>query len=170
MELVRITEIPSQLAVSSGVSTEEDHFAIGGRLWRFDRWMSAQSARSGRCDFPRDFMWFDREAEGLVWIYTFDELPEDCEDFEKTVFEGGLYACACSCDGDDRDGEETNAFVRKWVKSSGVFELDEGNGRYPMFRIISSYHTARILGYHQLEVLVPIREKAVDENSKEELE
>lgn len=170
MEFVRVTDIPSQLAVSSGISTEEDHFAIGGLLWRFDRWMSAQSAKLGRSDFPRDFMWFDREAEGLVWIYTFDELPEDCEEFERTIFEGGLYACACSHDGDDKDGEEADAFVRSWVEKSEVFELDEGSGRYPMFRIISSHRTAQILGYHQLEVLVPIKEKTSQKSEEEKQE
>lgn len=160
MDIIRIVELPPCVMASSGVSTESEPFAAGGRLMRFNEWWTAVDATRRDRFFPRDFMWFDRVRQGLVWWYAVPEATADTEGFDAVDFEGGLYAAAISRDGDDGDGERVYDDVKAWVAASDRFDLDERDGHYDLFHIITPNAAASAMGYRQLEIFVPIRLRA----------
>lgn len=157
MERFRIIELPSCKMVSSGCSAEKDPFAPGGLLNRFGSWWSEVDRERKDRFFPRDFMWYDREKKGLVWYYAVSGDLAGTGGFEIVDYEGGLYASAVARDGDDLDGQNVYSAIKQWVKDGGCFQLDERPGHYDMFHIITSGSARAVLGYHQLEIFVPIR-------------
>ncbi|MDF2630821.1 MAG: transcriptional regulator, partial [Symbiobacteriaceae bacterium] len=128
MDGIRIVDLPAATMVTSGDQ----------ELDAFDQWWSAVDRERKDKFFPRDFMWWDPEAERLVWYYALPEGVTDTGGFATVTFPGGLYAAAVSRDGDDQDGERVHAAIREWVKQSGCFVLDERPGRYSMFHVITS--------------------------------
>ena len=160
MENPRIVELPRSKMVSSGCSTEENPFADGSRLMRFNDWWMAVDAQRVDPFFPRDFMWYDRENGGLVWYYAVTDAPGDTGGFEVIDFPGGLYAAAVSRDGDDEDGNRVFNEVIQWIKQSGCFELNMVPGHYDMFHVITPKAAAEAMGYQQLEIFVPIKPRA----------
>ena len=133
MEGIRIIELPKCKMVSSGYADDGNPFAEGGKLDSFSIWFSSMDA--GRTDkfFPRDFMWFDREKQRLVWYYALTDGITDTGGFDVVDSEGGLYAAHISKDGDDADGERVYAGIKKWIAESECFELDERPGHYDVF-------------------------------------
>ncbi|KAF0193946.1 MAG: hypothetical protein FD169_2163 [Bacillota bacterium] len=157
MEIVRVVELPRCSMVSSGCSTEQDPFTEDGLLMRFDRWWSAVDAERQDKFFPRDFMWFDRERNGLVWYYAASPMPATTEGFEIIDFPGGMYAAAVARDGDDEDGNRVRKTIADWIVDSGSLEFDPSRGHSELFHVITSTAAAEALGYSQLEILVPVR-------------
>lgn len=158
---VRIVRLPACKMASSGWAGDGDPFADGGVLRRFDKWWSAaNAARVGVKDFaPRDFLWFDREKGKLVWYYALPDGMIDTGGFDVVDYEGGLYAARVSKDGDEADAMRVYDGIKEWVAESGCFELDEYPGHYDMCNVITPPEAAAVLGYHQLEIYVPIKIK-----------
>ena len=145
--------------VISGYSTDKDPFAENGRLMRFMVWWSDYD--KGRTDrwFPRDFMMYERERNALMWYYAIpDDAEIDCE-FEVIDFSGGLYVSGVAIDGNTTDESEVYDAIKKWVKDSDVFELDEKPGHYDLFRVITPEKVQNVIGHNQLEIYVPIKLK-----------
>lgn len=160
MESIRVIELPKCNMVSSGCSTDENPFAEGGLLMSFDKWWSAIDAQREDKFFPRDFMWYDSEKNGLVWYYAATPIPTDTEGFEVIDFPGGLYAAAVSRDGDYTDGTRVRDSIQAWILNSTGFEYDDQRGHSELFHVITPETAAKALGYSQLEIYVPIRPRA----------
>ena len=149
---VRLIELPRARAAFSGVSQDADPFSDGSVLSRFDAWFSARTDPLALA--PRDLMWFDVAAGGRAWALHL-EPDEDAEEWAEIALPGGLHASAICRDGDDGDGERVLAQVRAWLATSPFVE-ETRSDRPVAFRIITPQAVRDALGYHQLELLVPI--------------
>lgn len=154
---VHVVRIPDFRAVSSGYDTFDNIFAEGG----FDKWMQAHHHLEKKIIFDcADFMW--HEGGKTVWIWAVHDgvTGTDTAPYEIIRFEGGLYAAAVSVDGDDDINGRVYAGIRNWVEASG-FRLDERPGHQTLCNMIyPSDEIKRGLGYHQLEIYVPIQLRA----------
>ncbi|MFV0394409.1 MAG: hypothetical protein ACK5LC_08430 [Coprobacillaceae bacterium] len=159
MSGIRIVELPKCRMVTSGYSHDENPFIENGTLMRFEKWWSTYDKERTDKWFARDFMMYDRSKQALVWFYAIpDNVNIDCE-FEVIDFEGGIYASAVSIDGNDEDGERVFKEVKDWIHNSKSFELDERDGHYDLFHVITSQKIQKAMGYSQLEIYVPIKIK-----------
>lgn len=153
----RIIEIPAFTAVSSGVDTDFD-FSEKGKLGKFSEYFSAIKPLPKDSFMPRDFLFLDKEQNGLVWWWALAEGMDD-GGFEHVEFEGGFYLCYNYVDHD----EETNARLYKgalkYIEDSGVFELDERENHYSMGHIITPVAISEKQGYAVMEAFLPIKIK-----------
>jgi hypothetical protein len=143
---VRIIELPTcRMATSKGHD-----------LGAFDQWWSAVDKKRVDKFFPRDFMYFDKGAGELVWLYA---LPEgvNSDPYDEVRFAGGLYAAAISRDGDDADGERVLNDIKAWVKAAGNFTDDESDARPVLFHVITSNPAFEKMGYRQLDIYLPVK-------------
>ncbi len=151
---VRVIELPKCRMATSGYGSFDS--IIG----KFDSWWPVyDKKRKGIYFSPLDFMWF--EADNIVWWMAVenDATSEDCGGYEIIDFDGGLYAAAMSIDGDDDISGRVIAGIKKWISSSG-FELDERPGHQTMWHMVNPTDDIKKgLGYHQLDLYVPIRLK-----------
>ena len=149
---VRIIELPPVKMARSG----------SGDLWAFNKWWTAIAAKDKSSLFPKDFMWWNPKLNKDEWLYAFPEGLEDTGGNEVFDFPGGLFAVA-SCKDNDADIEGTFKLIHQWVVESGIFELSlpekEANPRYDMAHVITPQNAKETLGYHQLDLFVPIVEK-----------
>lgn len=149
---VRIIELPRARAAAAGPSTDSDPFGEGALLTRFDRWFSALPDPLRLA--PRDLMWFDELAGGLVWAWHLAP-GEDAGEWHELELPGGLYASAICRDPDEADGERVLAAMMLWLTTS-PFREEITIERPVAFRIVSPPAAKEALGYHQMELLVPI--------------
>lgn len=148
---VRVLLLPACKMVSSGYGFfGEENFD------RFDRWFSAMKKVTD-WEMPQDFAWFDPEKGAMVWWFVKPNYDVNTQDFEIVDFDGGMYAAAVSRDGDDEDGNRVHAGIKRWIEESGTLELDERPGHYTMFHVITDNFVKEALGFHQLEILVPVK-------------
>jgi predicted transcriptional regulator YdeE len=124
-------------------------------LEAFDRWWSAIADKDQSSLFPRDFMWFNKKTNSLEWLYALPAGVKDTGGYEVLDFPGGLYAVA-ACKDEESDIDRTNKIIHDWVKQSEFFEEDETDTRYDMGHIITPKNAKKIMGYHQMELFVPI--------------
>ena len=157
MEGIRIVELPQCRMASSGPADEGNPFIENGVLRSFGEWFSVVDQTRTDRFFPRDFMWYDRETQRLVWYYVLPDGITDTGGFEVVDFEGGLYAAHISKDGDEADGERVYAGIKVWLAESDHFLLDERPGHYDLFHIITPPRVAEAIGYSQLDIYVPIK-------------
>ena len=155
MEGIRIVEIPKCKMVSSGEVLEDEageEFFDG----KFSKWFGNLPIDL----YPRDFLLHNPKKNSLVWYYALPEKSNiDTMDFELVDFNGGLYAAAVSIDGNDADGIRIFNGIKEWVEKSSCFELDERENHNHMFNIITSSKAKECMGYEQLEIYVPIKQK-----------
>lgn len=147
MEGIRIVKLPPATMVTSGEKSLEE----------FDQWWSEVDKERKDKFFPRDFMWFNPEANRLEWFYAVSSEMTDTGGFDTVEFPGGLYAAAISRDEDDADGERVYSEIKKWIQNSGAFTLNEGPGHYTMFHVITPDEVYAALGYRQLDIFIPIK-------------
>jgi DNA gyrase inhibitor GyrI len=94
-----------------------------------------------------------------IWAIADEVTEADTFPYEIIDFEGGTYATAVSIDGDDDINGRVYGGIKKWVETSG-FEIDERSGHQTMCNMIYPYDDIKKgLGYHQLEIYVPIKLK-----------
>jgi len=121
---VRVIELPAcKMATSKGHDLAE-----------FDQWWSSVDKTRVDKFFPRDFMYFDKPASELVWLYA---LPAGttASQYDVVDFAGGLYAAAISKDNDD----------------------EEGDARPVLFHVITSNGTFEKMKYRQLDIYLPVK-------------
>jgi len=153
---VHIVKIPDFRAISSGYQTFEDIFSEGG----FEKWMDAHHHFEKKIIFDcADFMWHENGKTIWVWAAADGVTEEDTAPYEIVDFEGGIYAAAVSVDGDDDINGRVYVGIKKWVETSG-FELDERPFHQTLCNMIYPHDDLKKgLGYHQLEIYVPIKLK-----------
>lgn len=153
----RIISIPPFKAVSSGVDKNAD-FSENGVLGKFDAYFSKLEPGPGDRFMPRDFLYYDAEKEGLVWIYALtDEM--DAEGFEVMDFEGGYYLTYHYKDGDHEANDRLYHEALAWIGQSEFIELDQRTNHYAMGHIITPPEVIIATGYAQMEAFIPVRLK-----------
>lgn len=153
---VRIVQLPKCKMATSG--TPDTTFTA---VWDFSKWWEDyDKKRRGVHYAPLDFLF--GEDGGLVWwiMVEDDATKEDCGGYDIVDFEGGLYAVHTSVDEDMESQNIVNQKIMKWLETTG-FELDErhGNRTYMGHMVNPSNEIKQGLGYHQYEILVPIKLK-----------
>jgi len=154
----RIISLPPFKAASSGADQNFD-FSPNGILGKFDAYFSAIKPSNRDNFLPRDFLFFDEEKGGLVWMYAItDDMTTG--GYEVIEFAGGNYLTYAYKDGD----EDTNGKLYKealaYIENSGIFELDSYANHYPMGHIITPPEIIKAQGWAQMETFIPIKLKA----------
>jgi hypothetical protein len=146
---VRIIELPPVRMVRSG----------SGDLDAFDKWWSGIAAQDRSSLFPKDFMWFNPQLNSLEWLYVLPEGLEDTGGYKVLDFPGGLYAVA-ACKDAQPDINRTNRLIHEWVAQSEIFvestEANDPHARYDMGHVITPMNAKETMGYHQMDLFVPI--------------
>ncbi len=144
--------------VTSGPAKGEEAFAPGGKMMRFAQWFTEYDKLRADRFYPRDFMW-SPAAGGFQWGYAVTVDPDDTGGFDLIDFTGGLYAVAISVDADSVDHDRVYRGILAWVNNSGCFVLDETSERRSLGNITSPQFSKEIMGYHQMDLYLPIRLK-----------
>lgn len=153
----RIIELPPFTAVSSGVDTAFD-FSPEGKLGKFDAYFSAIKPLPQDSFMPRDFLFFDKERKGMVWWWALADGMND-GGFEHVSFDGGYYLCYAYKDGDDETGGKLYNEAMKYIRDSGIFELDERENHYSMGHIVTPAAVIAKQGFSVMETFIPIKLK-----------
>ena len=153
----RIIELPPFTAVSSEADPDFD-FSEGGKLGKFDAYFSAIKPLPEDSFRPRDFLFFDKEKNALVWWWALAEGMDD-GGFEHVEFEGGFFLCYNFIDHDEETNGRLYREALKYIEDSGVFELDERPNHYSMGHIITPVAVAQKQGFAVMETFIPIKIK-----------
>lgn len=150
---VRIIQINPFKAFSSGLDT------IDNVMGAFQQWQEEHNHLVKKLIYGApDFLWFEEDMRA-VWIWAVEDwvTEADVKPYELIEFEGGLYAAAMSVDGDDDISGRVYEGIIKWLESSG-FEPDERPGHRTLCHMVNPTNEIKeALGYHQLEIYVPIK-------------
>jgi DNA-binding transcriptional MerR regulator/DNA gyrase inhibitor GyrI len=150
---VRIIQINPFKAFSSGLDT------IDNVMGTFQQWQEKHNHLVKKLIYGApDFLWFEEDMRA-VWIWAVEDwvTEADVEPYEIIEFKGGLYAAAMSVDGDDDINGRVYEGIRKWLETSG-FELDEQPGHRTLCHMVNPTEEIKVaLGYHQLDIYVPIK-------------
>lgn len=153
----RIISLPPFKAASSGVDRNFD-FSPQGILGKFDAYFSAIRPVP-RDDFmPRDFLYYDREAKGFVWMWALAEGMDDGGN-EIIDFDGGYYLTYAYKDGDEKENGRLYKEALAYIRQSDIFELDERPNHYAVGHIITPAPIIKAQGWAQMETFIPIRLK-----------
>ena len=153
----RVISLPPFKAVSSGLDRNFD-FSENGVLGKFNAYFSKIKPQPADRFSPRDYLYFDEQQGGMVWIYALTDYI-DTEGFETFDFDGGLYVTYHYKDGDDEENERLYKDVLAWIEESDIFELDKREQHYPMGHIITPQEVIKAQGFAQMEAFVPVRLK-----------
>ncbi|WP_334071343.1 hypothetical protein [Paenibacillus sp. A14] len=151
----RVISIPPFKAVSSGVDKHFD-FSENGVLGKFDAYFSKLKPGPQDSFVPRDFLYYDAEQEGLVWIYALTDYM-DSEGYEIIDFDGGYYVTYHYKDGDHEENERLYHEALSWIENSDVFELDQRANHYAMGHIITPPEVIKATGYALMESYIPVK-------------
>lgn len=153
----RLISLPPFKAAASEADRACD-FSPEGILGRFDAYFSAIETSPRDSFMPRDFLYFDEEKEGLVWMWA---LSEGMDDGGHRIidFEGGFYLTYAYRDGDEETNGRLYREALKYIEDSGVLALDVRAGHYAMGHIITPAAVIEAQGWAQMETLIPVRLK-----------
>lgn len=154
----RIISLPPFKAATSGVDKQAD-FSRESVLGKFDAYFSAIKLNARDSFTPRDFLYYDEEQQGLVWIFA---LSEDISAGENEIidFEGGYYLTYSYKDGDGEMNDKLCKEALKYIEESDYLELNIRKDHYMMGHIITPAEIIEKQGFAQMETFIPIKIKA----------
>lgn len=153
----RVISLPQFKASSSGVDKNFD-FSPNGILGKFSAYFSAIKPAPKDDFIPRDFLFYDKEQQGLVWWWALSEEMDD-GGYEVIDFDGGYYLTYAYKDGDDEANNNLYNEALEYIKNSDIFKLDERPNHYAMGHIITPAEIIRAQGWAQMETFIPIKLK-----------
>lgn len=153
----RIISLPAFKAVSSGVDRNFD-FSPNGILGKFSEYFSAIKPSVRDSFSPRDFLYFDEEKQGMVWMWALSE-DMDADGNEIINFDGGYYLTYAYKDGDEEANGRLYSQALKYIEDSDVLELDVRSNHYSMGHIITPPEIIEVQGWAQMETFIPIKLK-----------
>ncbi|MGC6768271.1 hypothetical protein ACYSNR_17930 [Enterococcus sp. LJL128] len=158
MEAIRIIRLPKSKAVTTGYAYNEEPFQRGGKLEAFDSFWSALDKKRKDRWYTRDYLMYGREQDAMIWYYAVpDDFEQDVSPWEITELEGGLYACALAKADSFEDEQRVFGEIRQYIVDSKTFVLDERENHYDLCTVTTPPEAAEVMGYSQLEIMVPIR-------------
>jgi len=159
----RVISLPAFKAASSGVDVKFD-FSPNGILGKFNEYFSAIKPSDRDNFLPRDFLYFDEEKQGMVWMWA---LSEDMDDGgnELIDFDGGYYLTYAYKDGDEETNRKLYGEALKFIGDSEIFELDVRSNHYAMGHIITPVEIIKAQGCAQMETFIPIKLKTNNSTS-----
>lgn len=153
----RIVSLPPFQAASSGLVKDFD-FSPEGTLGKFNDYFSAITPSPRDSFMPRDFLCFDGEAGGMVWLYAISEGMDD-GGWETVDCEGGCYVTYTYRDGDEEANARLYQEAAAYIEASDVLELDIRPGRLSMGHIITPPEVIAAQGWAQMEAFIPVKLK-----------
>ena len=150
--MLRIVSLPPFRAAVSRPDPK-DSFSPKGALGRFDRYFSALQPSPRDSFMPRDFLYFDQEQGGMVWMYALAEGLSD-GGFPTADFPGGLYATYVWRDGDEAENARLYRRTLEEIEATGTLAPDDT--RPATGHIITPPEVQSALGYAQMETFLPI--------------
>lgn len=153
----RLISLPPFTAVTSGPDPACD-FSPTGVLGRFNDYFSAIAPSPRDSFMPRDFLFFNPEADALEWWYAIEDgMPDG--GYQKVCFEGGCFVTYTYRDHDEDENGRLYQEALKYISNSGVLELDARPGHYGMGHIITPPEIIEAQGFALMEAFVPVRVK-----------
>lgn len=151
----RVISLPPFTAAASEVSPQFD-FSPESILGQFNAYFSAIRPAARDSFSPRDFLYYDEEQRGLVWIWA---LSEDMDDGgnRRMDFQGGFYLTYTYRDGDHEANGRLYGEAVEYIRNDPVLELDTRPGHYPLGHIITPPEIIEAQGWAQMEAFVPVR-------------
>lgn len=153
----RVISLPRFTAATSGIDTNFD-FSPDGVLGKFEAYFSAIKPGDRDSFRPRDFLYFDEEQKGMVWIWALSEEMDPAGN-EIIEFEGGCYLTYAYKDGDEEAHNKLYKEALDYIKQSEVLELDIRPGHYSMGHIITPPEVIEAQGWSQMETFIPVKVK-----------
>lgn len=153
----RIISLPPFQAASSGVVRDFD-FSPASALGKFNEYFSAITPSPRDSFMPRDFLCFDGENQGLVWLFALSE-GMDNGGYAVVDCEGGFYVTYIYRDGDEETNNRLYREAAAYIEASEVLELDVRPGRLSMGHIITPPEVIAAQGWAQMEAFIPIKLK-----------
>jgi len=153
----RIVSLPPFKAISSGLDKNFD-FSGNGILGKFDKYFSSIKLSERDSFIPRDFLYFDKDREGLIWWWALTENEYNGE-YETIDFEGGYYLTYTYKDGDENENARLYNEAIEYIALSVNFEIDIRPNHYPMGHIITPSEIIKIQKWAQMETYIPIKIK-----------
>lgn len=151
----RIISLPPFRAVASGVDKVGD-FADDGILRSFDNFFSSVEPAAHESFMPRDFLYYDEEKGGMVWMWALTDSGET-GGFETVDFDGGLYLTFAYRDGDGEAHDRLYKEAFDFLEKSDILGLDIRPNHYSMGHIITPRSVINAQGWAQMEVFVPVK-------------
>lgn len=153
----RIISLPAFKAASSGIDRNID-FSPYGILGHFNAYFSVIKPSDRDSFLPRDFLFYDEEKQGMVWMWA---LSEDMNDGGNEVihFDGGYYLTYAYKDGDEEANGKLYGDALKYIETSDVLELDVRPDHYAMGHIITPAEIIAAQGWAQMETFIPVKLK-----------
>ena len=153
----RIISLPPFRAATSGVVKDFD-FSPAGALGMFNEYFSAITPSPRDSFMPRDFLCFDGENQGLVWLFALSE-GMDNGGYAVVDCEGGCYVTYTYRDGDEETNNRLYREAVEYINASDVLELDVRPGRLSMGHIITPPELIAAQGWAQMESFIPVKLK-----------
>lgn len=153
----RIISLPAFKAASSGVDRNFD-FSPSGILGKFDKYFSAIKPSDRDNFLPRDFLYFDEEKQGMIWMWALCEGMDDGGN-EVIDFDGGYYLTYAYKDGDEETNGKLFREALKYIEASDIFQMDVRPNHYAMGHIITPAEIIEAQGWAQMETFIPIKLK-----------
>ena len=153
----RMISLPPFQAASSGAAKDFD-FSPEGALGKFNGYFSAITPSPRDSFMPRDFLCFDGETGGIVWLYALSE-GMDHGGYEIVDCEGGCYVTYTYRDGDEEANARLYQEAAAYIEASDVLELDVRPGRLSMGHIITPPEVIAAQGWAQMEAFIPVKLK-----------
>lgn len=154
----RIISLPAFKAATSGVNKDFD-FSPTGVLGKFDTYFSSIKPSARDSFMPRDFLYFDEEKQGMVWIWALSENMDNGGN-EVIDFDGGYYLTYAYKDGDDEANGRLYNEALQYIEALSIFELDVRPNHYAMGHIITPAEIIKAQGWAQMETFIPIKLKS----------
>lgn len=153
----RMISLPPFQAASSGVDKKFD-FSSTGVLGKFDTYFSAMQPSDRDSFLPRDFLYYDEEQQGMIWMWALCEGMSDGGN-EVISFDGGYYLTYVYQDGDEETSGKLYREALDYIKNSEIIELDVRSNHYSMGHIITPAEIIKAQGWAQMETFIPIKLK-----------
>lgn len=153
----RLISLPPFKAASSGVDINFD-FSPNGILGKFNEYFSVIKPSDRDSFLPRDFLYFDEETQGMVWMWALSE-EMDAGENEVIDFDGGYYLTYSYRDGDEEANKKLYGEALKYIEDSEILKLDVRSNHYAMGHIITPAEIIKAQGWAQMETFITIKLK-----------
>lgn len=122
LQNMRVIEIPSFRAVSSGAKTFDEIFGEDG----FGQWIGEHKRLIKDLIYASpDFMWHEGDKNIWIWAVNDDVTAMDTAPYEIIEFLGGMFLVATGDENDNNDLNETISCMMTWIDTNDVFEYGD---------------------------------------------
>ena len=155
LQNMRLIEIPTFRAVSSGLKTFDEIFGANG----FCDWVDVENAHIIKKQIfdEAGFLWHEGDKNILIRAINDDVVEQDVLPYEIIEFSVGMFLVATADETDNDDLNETVNCMMNWIKNNNVFEY----GDFPKSGMCNMPNADGIidkaLGIAQQQIFLPLK-------------